>query len=263
MKLKYKKIILITTMSTMGIGILTLSVSHDKPTAEESLSTATTVEAGLLADNKVAETTSSEVTDGPTVAPTETPTATPIPTPTPMPVYNIEKTGTYPDIDTLFEDYYKAKNNRDVKKLQNILSDPSKAETEEQLQSKTEYIDDYRNIKTYTKKGVEEGTYIVYVYSEIKFTSVNTAAPGLAKFYVITDKDNKLKIFSGEMDEKLKAYFDARNEDEDVVAIIEMTNKKSETAKESDEDLFNFWKNIDDMASKSQDSTAAEGDSAE
>jgi hypothetical protein len=265
MKLKYKKIILLTTMSTMGIGLLTLSVSQDKTNADENLISGTALEASLFSDNinsdismfsteKIAETTDLLTT---------TPIPTAIPTPTPWPINEIEKSGTYPEIDSLFEEYYAAKSNRDVDKLKEILSDPSEVETEEQLQSKTEYIEEYKKIKTYTKKGVEEGTYIVYAYHEIKFTSVNTAAPGLAKFYVITGEDNKLKIFSGEMDAELKAYFDARNEDEDVVALIEMTNKKSEEAKEKDEDLLNFWKNIDEMANNSQDTTEAEGDSAE
>ncbi|MDF2941668.1 MAG: hypothetical protein K0S01_526 [Herbinix sp.] len=265
MKLKYKKIILMTTMSTMGIGLLTLSVSQDKSKIEGNLGADTAIEASLLSDDSTSELNilSKEATTEATDLPTVTPTPTDIPTPTEWPVYDIEKSGTYPKIDDLFEDYYTAKYNRDVDKLKSILSDPSKAETEEQLQSKTEYIDDYRNIKTYTKKGVEEGTYIVYVYHEIKFTSVNTPAPGLAKFYVVTGEDKKLKIYSGDMDDDLKAYFDARNEDEDVVALIEMTNEKSEKAKDNDEDLQNFWKNIDEMANNSQDTKTAEGDSAE
>ncbi len=265
MKLKYKKIILLTTMSTMGIGLLTLSVNQDKPKAEEIVSTSTTLEARKFAADDDSDITAfnSEVTAGLTAVPTLITSPTPIPSPTPMPVFKIEKKGTYPKIDKLFEAYYTAKNNRDVEKLKTILSDPNQVETEEELQSKTEYIDDYQKIATYTKKGLEEGTYIVYVYSEIKFTSVNTPAPGLAKFYVITGEDNKLKIFSGEMDEELKEYFDARNADEDVIALIEMTNEKSEKAKEKDEDLLNFWKNIDEMANKSQDDPEAEGDSAE
>jgi hypothetical protein len=36
MKLKYKKMILLTTMSTMGIGLLTLSVSKGSSKADET-----------------------------------------------------------------------------------------------------------------------------------------------------------------------------------------------------------------------------------
>ena len=48
-------------------------------------------------------------------------------------------------------------------------------------------------------------TYIVYVYHEIKFNSINTLAPGLSKFYVITDSEGNLKIYSEEMDRNYKS----------------------------------------------------------
>lgn len=265
MKLKYKKIILLTTMSTMGIGILTLSVSQDSTKAQESLNSTATMEAGLLADNESTEVETTMMAKADETAALDaavTVTPSPIPSPTPSPVYEIEKTGTYPEIDSLFEKYYTAKNNHDVDTLKSILSDPSKADTQEQLESKTEYIEEYRNIKTYTKKGVEDGTYIVYVYHEIKFAGVNTPAPGLAKFYVTPTGNKDLKIFSSDMNEELKKYYDERNEDEDVLAIIDMTNKKSEQAKADDEDLQNFWENIDKMAS-SKKSAEAQGDSNE
>ncbi len=267
MKLKYKKIILLTTMSTMGIGILTLSVSQDRPKAEErTAKTALSAEvlpedsANDAGDADVLMAADAALADSADSADAAAPTA--IPTPTPVPVYPIEQAGTYPEIDTLFNAYYSAKGNCDIETLKSILSDPEKVGSEEQLQTKTEYIEDYRNIQTYTKKSIAEGTYIVYVYHEIKFTSINTPAPGLAKFYVITDGDGKLKIFSGDMDSETKAYYDERKNDEDIIAIVEMTEEKSKKAIEKDEDLKNFWKSIDAMTSN-ESSNSAEGDSAE
>ncbi|MDD3174059.1 MAG: hypothetical protein PHF63_10505 [Herbinix sp.] len=256
MKLKYKKIILLTTMSTMGIGILTISASNDRTQAQENLSAKSVQEAGLLAVSSEADINIDDME----ITVTAALTATPIPSPTPMPVYDIEKDN-YPKITKLFKDFYIAKNDRDVDTIKKILSDPTKVESQDELQKKTQYIEEYSNITAYTKKGFEEGTYIVYVYHEIKFTGINTPAPGLSKFYVITDENNKLKIFSGEMDETTQAYYDDRNKDEDVVALIEMTNTKSKKAMNKDEDLKNFWKNIKELASSN--ATQAEGDSAE
>ncbi len=261
MKLKYKKIILLTTMSTMGIGILTLSVSQDRPKAEEKTAPAM-LSAEMLPDENLSDSNALRTAEDAIAMTDVTVTPTPSPTPTPVPVYPIAEQGTYPEIDALFESYYTAKNSRDVNTLTSILSDPSKVESEEQLQTKTEYIEDYRKVKAYTKKSMREGEYIVYVYHEIKFTSINTPAPGLAKFYVITGEDNKLKIFSGDMDPETKAYYEERNNDEDVIAIIEMTNEKSANAIEKDQDLKNFWQSIDAMTS-SNSSEKAEGDSAE
>ena len=252
MKLKYKKAILLTTMSTIGIAMLALSFHRDKPKAEVETGLQTILQTQISEDGSTGKESQTlfKATQEPTITPTAALSPTVPPTPTEIPVYPIEQAGTYPEIDELFKNYYDAKTKQDVKTLKNILSDPSKAETEKELLSKTEYIEDYRKIKTYTKKGPKEGTYIVYVYHEIKFTSINTAAPGLAKFYVVTDENNKLKIFSGDLDAETKAYYDARNKDEDVAALIAMTEEKSDKAKAKDEDLQNFWKSIDEMSKK-------------
>jgi hypothetical protein len=248
MKLKYKKIIILTTMSTMGIGLLTLSISHDNTKAKETGSSQTVVEAASDENTAVEEINgidfAAPLSAELTIAPTPTPAASP--TPAPLPVFNIEQEGTYPEIDKLIDEYYTAKNNRDVDTLKSISSDPSSVDSQEDLQKKTEYIDEYRNVKTYTKKGFKEGTYIVYAYHEIKFTGIKTPAPGLAKFYIITGTDNKLKIFTGTMDADTQAYYEERNSDEDVIALIEMTDKKSDDAKNSDEDLQSFWKSMDE-----------------
>jgi hypothetical protein len=253
MKLKYKKIILLTTMSTMGIGILTLSVSQDGPKSQGS-SIQTILNAEIAEDKVAAEDNNTLMASSDSTAAriAEATTPTPIPTPTPVPDYPVEEKGTYPEIDKLFETYYTAKNNRDIKTLKSIISDPTKVESEAELQARTEYIEDYKKIETYTKKGLKEGTYVVYVYHEIKFTSINTAAPALSKFYVITGEDNKLKIYSGEMEAEEKVYYDACSEDEAFVALAESTDKKSAKAKKKDEDLASFWKSIEKMAKASE-----------
>lgn len=272
MKLKYKKMILLTTMSTMGIGLLTLSLSHDNTSAEENTTKDATVQTVMSEETVVEEetlrTAEAAVTAALEEGLTVTPTPTTAPTPTPIPVYAIEEGG-YPKINQLIKDYYSAKNNRDIEAMKGLLSDPSEADTQEALQQKTEYIEDYLNIKAYVKKGYIEGTYIVYAYHEIKFTGINTPAPGLAKFYVTTDSNGDLKIFSGTMTSEEKTYYDERNSDEDVIALIEMTDAKSDEAIKSDEDLLNFWKNIDEMANsnsgaednKDTADATAEGDS--
>lgn len=245
MKLKYKKIILLTTLSTMCIGVLTLSVSNDRTQAKESMKNGTAVESGTL-DSKGDD--SNDVSNNPTV--------TTVPTPTPLPVYNIEKDAN-PEIKKLFQDFYKAKNAHDVDKIKSLLSDQTKVDSKDELKKKTQYIESYDKITTYTKKSFLEGTYIVYVYHEIKFTGISTAAPGLSKFYVVTDSSNKLKIFSGDMDKDTQAYYDERNNDEDVKAIIDLTNELSKKAVKKDKDLQNFWKNIDKLATKAAEPTTA------
>ncbi len=252
MKLKYKKMILLTTMSTMGIGLLTLSINQDQTEAKGNTRSEASMEASARVNDEdnvsmltapTDEAVEAAITSVLEAAPTQAPT--PIPTPTPIPVYALEENS---EIDDLFEDYYAAKSSSDVDKLKSLYSDSAKVESMEQLQSKVLHIEQYDNIKSYSKKGLEEGSYITYVYHEIKFNSINTLAPGLAKFYLIADDQGKLKIFSSEMTPEMKEYFDARNMDEDVQNLINMTNQKSEEAKVKDEDLKIFWESLDNLA---------------
>lgn len=252
MKLKYKKIILLTTMSTMGIGLLTISLSHDKTAAEDNSGAKATMktESFDLADAPESD-ESVQVLGVADAANAVIATPTVEPTPTPLPVYPIEDEG-YPNIEQLVKDYYTAKNNRDLEALKALSSDPSAVETQEELQQKTEYIENYLDVKAYVQKSFKEGTYIVYAYHEIKFTGISTTAPGLSKFLVITDENNELKFFSGTMDEETQTYYQERSNDEDVVALMNLTNDKSQEAMDKDEDLKNFWKSVEEMANSKQ-----------
>lgn len=248
MKLRYKKIILITTMSTMGIGLLTLSIGQREVDKKEKSSVEAVAEGIVPTINEDGEeigmlsarmdTVQNVIEEEPNPSPT------PIATPTPLPVYDLEENK---EMNKLFEDYYMAKSTSDVNKIKSLYSDPTTVESVEELESKVMHIEEYRNIKSYSKKGMEEGSEIVYVYHEIKFTGINTLAPGLAKFYVITDDKGEYKIFSNVLDEESKKYFDARNQDDDVLRLIEETNNKSEEAKEKDEALKIFWEELDNL----------------
>ncbi len=256
MKLKYKKVILITTMSTMGIGILTLSLSQNKTRAEENVSKKLTTTAVMTMDTAVESEEDRMAASSADLSTTPMPTLAP--TPTPLPVYAVKADG-YPKILKMFKEYYTAKGNCDVEGIKKLLSDPSKVETQAELQEKTKYIEKYEKIKAYVKDSFEKNSYIVYVYHEIKFTNISTTIPGLSRFYVIADADGNLKIFSGDMDEDTKSYYDERMKDEDVIALFDMTNDKSEAAMKKDQDLQNFVKKIKEAASNA---TASKSDSS-
>lgn len=251
MKLKYKKIILLTTMSTMGIGLLTISLSHDKTTAEDNSGVTATMKTEAFDAAAESEDESVQVLGVADATSAAIATPTLEPTPTPLPIYPIEEEG-YPKIEKLVKEYYTAKNNRDVEALKALSSDPSAVESQEELQQKTEYIENYLDVKAYVQKSFKEGTYIVYAYHEIKFTGINTTAPGLSKFLVITDENNELKFFSGTMDEEMQTYYNERSNDEDVVALMNLTNEKSQKAMDKDEDLKNFWNSVAEMANSKQ-----------
>ncbi len=236
----------------MGIGLLTLSISQSKPKAEDGINSD-----GQLAkvqdekNNKEAFAMSAlnlEPEVDVTLETTPTPSPTPIPTPTPIPVYPLEEVE---GMDEFIDEYYIAKTAIDVDKLKTLYLNPSKVETREQLQKLVQYIEEYKNIKTHTKRGIDEGTYIVFAYHEIKFSSINTLAPGLSKFYVTKDSNGEFKIISdSDMTPIEEEYYNARNYDEDVQELISKTNENGEKAKEKDEDLMIFWSGLDELANQ-------------
>jgi hypothetical protein len=161
-----------------------------------------------------------------------------------LPIYELQEDG-YPEITDFIQDYYAAKISCDMDKLKGMSTNPSAVITKDNLQSLTEGIEDYSNIKCYTKKSMVEGAYIVYAFHEIKFIGIDTPAPALSSIYLVTDEKGKLKIYDNEMDEELRSYYIARKEDSDVKELIEMTNEMSEEAKAKDKDLNYFWDIID------------------
>lgn len=262
MRFKNKKLILYILMTTMASGLLTLTFGQALPIAigSEKSKATETIAIAESGDDLSADNTDALAADVNKTAfiPTIVPTSTPVPSPTSttisLPVYAIEEEG-YPEVEKLMQDYYAAMIKRDVGKLRSLSFYPASVATEEQLISKTEYDEDYRNIKCYTQKGPTEGTYIVYVYYETKITGINTLAPNLSKFYIVTDEEGNLKTYDGKMDTELKAYFDARNEDEGFKELLEMMNQKIEEARAKDEDLRDFW---DEIANKKQKEVTAQ-----
>lgn len=240
MKLKYKKVFLLILLSTMGIGILTLSVAPKDKTVKDSSSE----ESENSNDEEQAAITSSS-DQVPTQKPLITliPTPTQAPTPTPLPVYALEDEG-YPEIEKLIKDYYDAKLNCDVDEFKNILSNDADIPSLEQLQTDIMFVEKYQAIKSYVKKSYEKGAYIVYAYYEIKYLNIDTPAPAAKSFYIITDSESKLQVLSGKLDENRQEYYDARLQDEDVQKLIQETNAKGKEAEAKDELLKTFWEKL-------------------
>jgi len=262
MKLKYKKAILFIIMCSMGMGLLTLSISQGNPKVEDSfLSNNGEEDDQLILTTRIFNkiTPNNIKVQSVIVIPSliQTPimyhlfrftlknfNTTTEPEQAKPPIYELQEDG-YPEITAFIQDYYEAKINCDMGKLKGMSTNPSAVITKNNLQSLTEGIEEYNNIKCYTKKSMIEGAYIVYAFHEIKFIGIDTPAPALSSIYLVTDEKGKLKIYDNEMDEELRTYYIARKEDSDVKELIEMTNEMSKEAKAKDKDLNYFWDIID------------------
>lgn len=108
---------------------------------------------------------------------------------------------------------------------------------------KSAFIERYDNINCYTKPGVEENSYFVYVTYDVKFKDIETKAPGLNAFYVYTSEDGSLKI-DGDTEESIKAAFKLVTSQDDVVDLYNKINVSYNEATASDETLSQFMEEL-------------------
>lgn len=98
-----------------------------------------------------------------------------------------------PGINELFETYHKAMVEGDTATMEKLVYYMDATEILRAAET-SKYIDSYPPLEIYTKAGPKEGTYIAYVYGEIKFHDYDKPVPGMRTYYVCTNEDGELYI---------------------------------------------------------------------
>ena len=147
----------------------------------------------------------------------------------------------YPEIQELMNSYFTAKQTADVETIYRLFgwTDTTGMEAlRSQLQYDARYTEGYRNILCYTKPGLTEGTYLVYVSYDLKFKNSLTLAPGLLWNYVKTAEDGSLYLTdsSALTQDELNFVSDAEKMDE-IVLLKTQIYAKLRLALEEDADL--------------------------
>lgn len=245
MKLKYKKMIIMISMFTMGIGMVTFSVTGQSETnstkVEKTVGTMVAYEASAVPIVKAGEDTT-------TVLPTITPMPTEEDANKEVIAVTLEK-DVNEDVNKLVKTYLNAKLKNDIENFESLVNDTSLLDLED-IERKTKYIEEYQNLICYTSKGIAEGTYIVYAYHEIKFTSIDTLAPAMNEFYIKTSKNGNPYIYLGEIDEETEQYLSNVRESEEVMDLIYTVNDKLEQAVKDDEELAEFCLKLEESTKK-------------
>ncbi|SFB83653.1 SH3 domain-containing protein [Butyrivibrio sp. YAB3001] len=99
----------------------------------------------------------------------------------------------YPEVNEIISQYYTASANGDSAVIEAIYKGLDDTELIKAVKA-AGYIDEFRNITVYTKPGPVEGSYVAYVYNEVKLYDYEKAIPGLDSFYICTDDTGKLYI---------------------------------------------------------------------
>ncbi|MDE6314206.1 MAG: SH3 domain-containing protein [Lachnospiraceae bacterium] len=167
---------------------------------------------------------------------------------------NSLSTTEYPEIDNLIQSYFNSMANNDVETLKQILAEVL-PEDEEAVRTNSEHTESYNNIICYTKAGMNENTYVVFVSYEAKFVGISTTAPGLLSFYVMEKEDGSLFI-QNKLEDTEKEYIqDLIKNDKEVADLFEASQKRYEQALSDDSDLKEF---VGQLESKNEQSAKAD-----
>ncbi|HBA69914.1 MAG TPA: hypothetical protein DCZ40_11250, partial [Lachnospiraceae bacterium] len=88
--------------------------------------------------------------------------------------------------------------------------------------------------------GPVEGSYLVYVYSKVKFTEYDKLVPGMKAFYVCTDEEGKCYINGGEANSVVTNYIREISLQDDMVDLNNKAVAEYNELLESDDELKAF-----------------------
>ena len=154
-----------------------------------------------------------------------------------------------PEILALVQKYYKAHQENDTATLEQIVN-PYTEEMENGLGDDS--IVSYNNIKTYSEAGPKEGSYIVCVYYEQQIENLDSMIPQLALLYLRTDDDGFLYVADPNEDEETTQAVESFSEEDEIVAIINDTKKKTIELRDSDEGVKNWLEQMADLEGETQ-----------
>lgn len=158
------------------------------------------------------------------------------------------KVNDVPEIDILMEDYYMAKQQGDAEAVAHLFRITDEQEIQDwraKAQIYQELVESYDKITCYYKPGIEQDSYLVYVYSEMKFKEADTPGPSLIWVYVKRGEDGEYQLCDPEqLTEEEKAYVEKVKTSEDV----QMLNKQAEDllreALMSDQNLAYYYNQL-------------------
>lgn len=145
----------------------------------------------------------------------------------------------YPQVNTLMEEYYQAAADGDMEKVQSLVHSYDQ-ETLIYLEKISAYIEEYRNVKCYTKAGHTENSYVVYAYYETKFRDMEVLVPGISPYLIYTNDDGSCYIYEGQVDDSMNLYLEEISAQEDVIDLMNRVQVAFNEAVVADENLNNF-----------------------
>ncbi|MDO4519958.1 MAG: SH3 domain-containing protein [Eubacteriales bacterium] len=116
----------------------------------------------------------------------------------------------------LIRTYYQALGNRDGNALSSVVENMTSSDVTAMINANN-YITGYDVEHVYSKSGLTEGTYVVYVKYNYSCADISAKVPAFSQMYVVTSADGSLKIKSNtETDAEIAAYITKVTNNSDV-----------------------------------------------
>ncbi|MCI6887872.1 MAG: hypothetical protein MR868_11640 [Lachnospiraceae bacterium] len=148
-----------------------------------------------------------------------------------------------PEILSLMETYFRARAAGDAETMNQLygisgLSVSALEAEKTRMRSNSKYVRGFENITTYVKDGLEADSWLVYTTCDIRFHSVETAAPMIMWCYVTKDAEGNYRILDqDELSPEMQRYVDEMNRTEEVRSLASDVNGRLKDALMTDEDL--------------------------
>ena len=161
------------------------------------------------------------------------------------------------EITSLIKSYYKALGDKDIATLRTLVD--NLAPSDESKITNAKYIEGYEAGDIYTKKGLDDDSYVVYSCFYYICQGIDTKVPALAEFYVMKDADGNWKIDGAAHDDndEITKYEVSLRQDDDVKELKATVKKQYEDAQASDPALTTFLEGLGEDDTGSEDT--AEG----
>lgn len=166
-----------------------------------------------------------------------------------------------PEIQQLMKQYFASISACDMETFLHLFTSQDTSEEEiyrQEFEQQAQYINGYQNISCYTTPGLQEGEYAAYVYYEIRYTGVETPAPGLVRVYAVCGEDGQYRIYDETLSPELENFLEQLSVNEDVCLLSTQVDQKMREAMETDEALRERVEYMKQGASYMQEETSAE-----
>lgn len=168
-----------------------------------------------------------------------------------------------PEINELFHKYYTAMVDGDTDTMSELVDHLDETEILKAKET-SKYIEAYPTLEIYTKVGPREGSYIAYVYAELKFYDYDKTIPGMRVYFVCQDENGNYYINEdGEENESELNYIREVNLQDDVVDLNNKAAVAYNDMLAEDEDLVDFILDLNNEIDKNVGEALAKAEGSE